>query len=264
MFYLLVYCLGYYLIAGICTSIVYHRILAHHSANMVWPIKQIFVILGLPAGTPIQWVANHRHHHKYTDVIGDPHSPVVDGFWFSHCGWYISSKNPIICFVYAIAGPIRTFFDSFYRPRTNQQYNYLAKDISSNSFFAFVSKPLPYMILVQLSLFFNLGFVWYFWQLKGIVFLWITSVLIYNIGDSVDSFGHLFGDTLKDSKNSSRNNLVLGIIAFGDGWHANHHRYPWSAKHGIGKSQFDLSWKILKLFSYFKIVSNIKRNNHIL
>ena len=29
---------------------------------------------------PRQWVAVHRKHHAFTDVEGDPHSPILEGF----------------------------------------------------------------------------------------------------------------------------------------------------------------------------------------
>jgi len=258
---LLAYCFAYYLIAGICISIVYHRILVHHSAEMVKPLKYFFVVLGLPAGTPIQWVGNHRHHHNFTDVKGDPHSPIVDGFWYSHCGWYIGTKSKLICFLYAIAGPIRTIIDSYNRPRTNQQFNYLAKDISKEKFFAKISQPNTYLILVLSVLVLNFGIVFLYWQLKGLIVMWITSVIVYNLGDSVDSFGHLYGKKISEGKNSSRNNLILGFLAFGDGWHSNHHLYPWSAKHGLQRGQIDVAWTILKIFSFFKVVKNLKTIN---
>jgi stearoyl-CoA desaturase (delta-9 desaturase) len=260
--FLYLYCFIYYLLAGICTSIVYHRILVHRSAEMIRPLKYFFTLLALPAGTPIQWVGNHRYHHNFTDVIGDPHSPVVDGFWYSHCGWYIGTKNPFLCFLYSLAGPLRTIYDSYNRPRSNQQFNYLAKDISKDSFMLFISKPIPYMLILITELALNFAFVFYFWKIKGIIFLWLTMVMVYNIGDSVDSFGHLFGKKNMDGKNSSRNNLVLGVLAFGDGWHANHHKFPWSAKHGIGKAQPDLSWIILKIFRSLKLVKNLKTINY--
>src|ERR1051325_9292578 len=41
---------------------------------------------------PLWWAAHHRRHHKYTDQKGDIHSPVKDGFWWSHIGWVISRK----------------------------------------------------------------------------------------------------------------------------------------------------------------------------
>ena len=35
--------------------------------------------------------ANHRHHHRYSDLPEDVHSP-MKGFWWAHMGWIMCSK----------------------------------------------------------------------------------------------------------------------------------------------------------------------------
>jgi hypothetical protein len=75
------------------------------------------VILGLPAGTPVQWAGNHRYHHAHTDTPLDPHSPLHRGFWFAHVGWYIGSDNVALCILYSLAGPARMLVDAWMRPR---------------------------------------------------------------------------------------------------------------------------------------------------
>lgn len=32
-----------------------------------------------------------------------------------------------------------------------------------------------------------------------------------------------------------------------EGWHANHHAYPWSARLGLARGQFDWTWQIVRL-----------------
>jgi fatty-acid desaturase len=255
---LVIFCFAYYLFAGIALSVGYHRVLVHHSAKLTKWFERLIITIGLPAGTPIQWVGNHRYHHAHTDVQGDPHSPHVDGFWYAHNGWYINSKNPLICFLYSIAGPIRTIIDSWNRPRTNQQYVYLAKDIEADAYYKFISKPLPYMVIVLLNLSFTFGTAYFLWSYTGVCALWITSIIVYNLGDSVDSIGHLYGKKMIDGNNNSRNNLLLGILVFGDGWHSNHHKYPASAKHGMYKGQMDIGWYLIKLFALLGIATEIK------
>jgi fatty-acid desaturase len=253
---LVLFCIAIYLMGGIGASMGYHRVLTHRSAEMPKWFKYSLVLLGLPAGTPVQWAGNHRAHHQFTDQNGDPHSPILEGFWYAHCGWYLGTKNPIICFIYSMAGPLRMFIDGILRPRTNQQHNHFAKDISSDRFFVFISRPLVYMILLWVYASALVFISWFFWQWTGVFWLWMMLVLIYNLGDSVDSFGHLFGD--KHSENHSRNNIILGWLCFGDGWHANHHEKPLSAKHGRGKFQFDLTFIFLRIFNKIGLVKKIR------
>ena len=251
---ILTYCFCMYLLSGLGASIGYHRILTHRSAQMPKWLEYSFVLMGLPAGTPIQWAGNHRAHHLHTDQAKDPHSPHISGFLYAHCGWYINSKKWYLCMLYALAGPLRMLIDSFLRPRTNQNHISLAKDISSIKFYAFISKPFNYMILLWLYLFIILFIPYFFFGWVGVVCATLTLVIIYNIGDAVNSVGHLVGS--KRGDNEARNNVILGFLAFGDGWHANHHLHPQQAKHGM-KNQFDLSYFILWSFKKIGIIKKI-------
>ncbi|MFK8045646.1 MAG: fatty acid desaturase [Crocinitomicaceae bacterium] len=258
MFLGVTYCLFVYLLAGIGTSMGYHRVLTHKSADLPKWFEYTVVIIGLPAGTPIQWVGNHRAHHGNTDVTGDPHSPVTCGFWYAHCGWYINSKNVILCFLYASAGPVRMIFDAFWRPRTNQQHNQFATEIEADPFYKAISKPIVYqfILLIYITLLSTVSIL--IFGSTGIVILWILLVIIYNLGDSVDSIGHLYGEKIGQSE--ARNNVILGWLSFGDGWHANHHINPTLANHGLKRRQFDLTFLILKGMKMVGLVKNIEQN----
>lgn len=252
---IILYCVIMYVLAGLGTSLGYHRVLTHRSVEMPKMVEYVFVLIGLPAGTPIQWVGNHRAHHANSDNEGDPHSPILDGFWYAHCGWYIQSRNKVACVSYALAGPFRMLIDSILRPRTNQQYIYLAKDIQAQRFYSFISKPIVYMLLMwfYVSIVLIIPYLIFGWIGVGCASLML--VLIYNVGDALDSFGHLYGKKL--GKDHSRNNSVLGIMAFGDGWHANHHLEPRRAKHGIDKYQLDLTYLVLRFGKFIRVIKKI-------
>ncbi len=66
----------------------------------------------------------------------------------------------------------------------------------------------------------------------------VNMILIYNARDAINSIGHLCEDKTKGFE--ARNDLLLGLPAFGDGWHTNHHKFAWGARHGSGK-QFNLT-----------------------
>src|SRR5215470_11799228 len=109
-------CLGYYILADLAINVGYHRCLSHRSLQLRKWLERTFISFGLPAGTPIQWVANHRYHHLYSDQPGDPHSPHQGGFWHAHVGWYLGTENLWICLPYCYAGPLRTLFDGWLHP----------------------------------------------------------------------------------------------------------------------------------------------------
>jgi len=254
---LFLYCLGYYLLAGLAISLGYHRCLSHRSFQLHKAVERLFITIGLPAGTPIQWAGNHRYHHQNADQPQDPHSPVQGGFWRAHVGWYIDTNNPWICFLYSLAGPLRTLYDGWYRPRTNQQFNYLAQDISKDPYYRFVSRPFPYFIASFLHVLAVYLPAYVLWGGGGILTMWLTSVIVYNVGDAVDSFAHLKGKRPYPSSHLARNNAVLGCLALGDGWHANHHQFPRSARHGLLPHQFDWSWSMICLLKKLGLASHI-------
>lgn len=263
-FYLLslfLFCFAYYLAAGLAINVAYHRCLSHRSFRLKKAFERFFVALGLPAGTPVQWVGNHRFHHARADEESDPHSPVKDGFWFAHTGWYIGTKNPLFCFLYAIAGPLRMIYDGWNRPRTNQQHNHLAADISKDGFYRLISRPLPFMFGCWLHAAVPFGFAYLVWGPFGLIALWLTLVVIYNLGDAIDSVAHLYGARPFAATHFARNNLALGIFTLGEGWHANHHSFPSSARHGLLAGQFDAAWLLIRLFEKLKIVSDVKTPN---
>ncbi len=138
------YCLTLYFIGGIGASVTYHRILTHRVATLHPWLRYILIILALPMGTPVQWVGTHRQHHQHVDKAGDPHSPLIDGFWYAHCGWYIQSRQVILCVLYALAGVFRIYIDGYWRPRSNQEYNHKAVDIQQDAYCAYLSQKHVY------------------------------------------------------------------------------------------------------------------------
>jgi len=202
-------------------SIGYHRYLAHKSFKVVRWFEILIVFLGIPAGTPIQWAGNHRAHHMFTDTEKDP--------------------------------------DAYNRPRTNQQYNDYAKDVASDPVFAWMSKPLNYFCLVMMHTLVFLIIIGVFFGMKGLLLTYLCYIYVYNVGDGVDSVGHLWGSRNEGSKHKATNNSLLGPLAFGDGWHANHHDHPSRARHGLSVWQIDPSYITLRLLSFIGIVKDLKK-----
>ena len=50
----------------------------------------------------------------------------------------------------------------------------------------------------------------------------------------------------------------MGLLAWGEGWHNNHHAHPVSAKHGLAWYEFDWTWVSLKLLNAVGIVWDLK------
>lgn len=254
---MLTLCILYYLLANLAIDFGLHRMLSHHAFALPKWLERSIITLSLPAGTPIQWCGNHRYHHAHVDTYSDPHSPITSGFWYAHVGWYIGTKNIFLCIAYALAGPIRTLFDGLWRPRTNQQYNYLARDIARDPYYHWVSQPLPYMLMMWLHVMVPFGIAFHLAGWTGLFAMWAIVVFVYNACDAADSIGHLYGEKILHARGNPRNNKILALITLGGTWHANHHALPKSARHGLFDGQFDLAWYIVKLLEKAGLANNI-------
>ena len=56
--------------------------------------------------------------------------------------------------------------------------------------------------------------------------VFVRTVVVWHITWSVNSVTHLWGYRNYDTDDDSRNNLFVGIISNGEGWHNNHHADP--------------------------------------
>jgi fatty-acid desaturase len=243
---LVAFCLAYYLAAGLAINLAYHRVLSHRALVLNKTAERVFVTLGLPAGTPVQWAGNHRQHHARADRPGDPHSP-LEGFWHAHNGWYIGQRHWLPCLLYALAGPLRVLVDGVHRPRSNQQFNHLATDVAADRYYAWVSRPGPYLAFALAHVLAFFGGAALLWGPLGVLALWATLAAIFNLGDAIDSVAHLWGRRPYRMPSHARNGRLMGYLTLGEGWHANHHRFPASARHGILPGQPDWTYGVIRV-----------------
>ncbi|MGB2507729.1 MAG: acyl-CoA desaturase [Candidatus Poseidoniaceae archaeon] len=248
--------LGWYFSVGFGITIAYHRVLTHRSANLRKPLLYALVLAGLPAGPPAEWVGNHRRHHADSDGPNDPHSPVRDGFWYAHCGWYLGIRNRGLCLLYALGGPLRYIVDMFLRPMSPGGQEALAKDVLEDRFLRFLSTRFGFMVgsLLQ-TLPFVLAYHLLAWD--GVLIAWVAGVLYYNAGDAVNSIGHLWGKQDFEGTGEARNNRLVALVSLGEGWHAGHHAFPRSARHGLLKGQVDLSFMLLRVLASIGLASDL-------
>jgi fatty-acid desaturase len=250
--------LAYYVLAGLSVNLAYHRVLSHRSLRLPRWLERTLVTIGVPAGTPVQWTGNHRFHHATADTPLDPHSPSRRGFLYAHVGWYLRSSNPALCVAYALGGPARMLVDAWMRPRTNQEHNALALDVSNDPWYRFISRPWAYGVLMHLHAAIAVGLPFHWWGAMGVAGMWLTLVVLYNLGDGIDSVSHVFGTKLEGQRDEARNGALMGIFVLGEGWHANHHRFPSSARHGLLPGQFDWTWQVIRLLRAIGLATDVR------
>lgn len=223
---------------GICMG--FHRYFTHAGFKTSRPLELAMAVIGGLAGegSIIDWVATHREHHALSDQDGDPHSP-SDGSWWSHMLWLARRKPP-------------EYLEA-YRRRWAPD---LVKDpglvLISNAFLLthFITGALLYGIGYAIGGN-TLGLSWLVWGL----FLRLTFVL--HSTWFVNSASHMFGYRNYETTDDSRNNWWVAILAYGEGWHNNHHAYPRMAKHGHKWWEVDLTYGLIRLLAMCGLVWDV-------
>ena len=217
-----------YVLSGMGITVGFHRMLTHKSFETTPWNKAMWLIFGSLAleGDPITWASTHIQHHAHSDDEDDPHSP-LEGLWHSHVGWLFQHKNNI-----AVYG------------------TWLKKD----PVVVWVSKYwLVWSGLGLLIPFLIAGWQGLLWG--GLVRIFLT----HHITWSVNSICHTFGRRDYNTRDASRNNFIVGLLAFGEGWHNNHHAFPRSAFHGLEWWQIDFSGYAIRFMEKIGLVWNVYR-----
>ena len=213
---------------GICLG--YHRLLTHSGMKTHPWVRYVFATIGTLAGegSPLDWVADHRKHHALSDQEGDPHSPNDGGFW-SHMFWLaFHSHNG------DRKGYLQRWAPDLYKER------YLR---------ALDSLFLPLHFLCGIILY-AIGHAMGGVAIGTSLVVWgmfVRLVLVLHATWMVNSASHLWGYRNYETTDDSRNNWLVAIVAYGEGWHNNHHAYPRMAKHGHRWYEFDITWQAIRL-----------------
>jgi stearoyl-CoA desaturase (Delta-9 desaturase) len=224
---------GTYFVTG-CLGITlsYHRQLSHRSFTTPKWLEYVLAYCGVLAvqGDPLEWVSSHRYHHLHCDTPLDPHSP-YEGFWWSHMGWLLDNKAT--------------------SERVHDRSN--ASDMAAQPFYRHLAQHYTWHVVAQLGLLYALG------GLPALV--WggaLRIVWVYHITWFVNSAAHVWGSQTYNTGDLSRNNWWVGLLAFGEGWHNNHHAFEFSARHGLEWWQFDMTWIMIQALSALGLATNVK------
>jgi len=120
-------------------------------------------------------------------------------------------------------------------------------------FYTFIEKSYSWHVVAMTSLLYALGgfpaLVW-----GGA----LRSIWVYHITWAVNSVSHVWGDRPFNTGDLSRNNYLVGLFAFGEGWHCNHHKFEFSARHGLEWWQLDVTWYIISLLRKLNLAYDVR------
>ncbi len=235
--------LGLYALRMFAITAFYHRYFSHRAFKASRPVQFAFAVIGASAVQrgPLWWAAHHRNHHRHADTPADVHSPVQHGFLHSHMGWFLSragfrtdwSKIPDLV--------------KFPELRLLDRFDLLVPVALAVGLF-FLGRWLG-VAHPELGTSGPQLLVWGFF---------ISTIVLFHITVTINSLAHRFGSRRFETRDNSRNNWLLAILTFGEGWHNNHHHFPGSARQGFRWWEVDLTFYILRTMAVFGLVRELK------
>jgi stearoyl-CoA desaturase (delta-9 desaturase) len=221
----------------------YHRYFSHRTFRTSRWLQFLFAVVGATAVQrgPLWWAAHHRHHHAHADDDADGHSPRQHGFWWSHVGWFMNRSN--------------------FRTRIE-----LVQDLARYPELRFLDRfdVLPPIALAALLYFGGDALATAYPPLDtsgAQLLIWgffISTVVLHHATFTVNSLAHTIGRRRYATRDHSRNNWLLALLTFGEGWHNNHHHFPGSARQGFYWWEVDVTYYVLRALAACGLIWDVK------
>jgi len=222
-----------YLTGALGITLCYHRVLTHRSLRLRKPLEYLFAVFGTLAlqGDPIRWVAIHRKHHAHADQDDDPHN-IHLGFRWAHVDWLYRQNLAL--------------------PSDDEIARY-APDLYADPFYrALQHLGAPLQIALAVALFFLGGWSWVVWG------VFVRLVFCYHSTWLVNSAAHMLGYRSYRTTDRSTNCWWVAALSFGEGWHNNHHAFPFSARHGLRWFEIDMTWWHVKALKFLRLADRVR------
>ncbi len=223
-------CFALYAVRMFAVTGVYHRYFSHRTYKTSRWFQFVLAFLAQTSSQKgaLWWAAHHRNHHKYSDLPWDVHSPIQDGFWYSHVLWLVD------------------------RGTEHTDYSKI-KDLTKYPELMLLNKHWLYPPVM-------LGVAtWWFFGWSGLfIGFCLSTVLLWHGTFLVNSLAHVLGNRRFETADTSRNNWWIALLTLGEGWHNNHHEYMGSARQGFYWWEIDITFYILKMLSWCGLVWDLR------
>lgn len=231
-----------FLTVGIGHSVGLHRGIIHKayktSKYFRWFSLHLFVLTGL--GSPLSWLKQHYYRDYWQNRTDCPryfqynHSLITDYWWNLHL----------------------TF-----KPKKTSRYNIPKEDLNDPIILWLNKTWYLYYFMFMLTLYFAIGV-----NSMLIVTTLRTSVIIighWYIGYASHKYGYARHE-IEKADESGYNDIILGLISFGEGFHNNHHSHPTSAKFSMKWYEIDFGWMLVWMLLKLNIITKVKTTNNTL
>lgn len=224
---------------GLSITLGYHRLFAHMSFQALWPVRLMTLIFGAAAfeNSALNWVSDHRRHHKHTDHDQDPYD-ISQGFWYAHIGWILFKLDP--------EPPLDNVAD-------------LRKDrlvLWQERFYVPIAITAGFLIPSLL------GYLHSGWTgaLGGFLLAGVARITcVQHMTFFINSLCHTIGGQPYSAKCSARDSWIMALFTFGEGYHNYHHEFQHDYRNGVKWWQWDpTKWSIWTL-EKLRLVRDLRR-----
>ena len=203
---------------GLSITAGYHRLWAHRAYEASWPVRFVLMIFGTMAvqNSILFWSAGHRNHHRFVDDVDlDPYS-AKRGFWFSHMGWMLRDY-----------------------PSGHLDYKNVP-DLKKDKMVIFQHKHYTLLAVltnfgIPLAIGYMSGDVWGVFLLAGLLRL----VISHHFTFFINSWAHISGSQPYTDQNTARDNPVMALFTWGEGYHNFHHIFQYDYRNGVKWWHYD-------------------------
>ena len=223
---------------GLSITAGYHRLWSHRAYEASWPVRFVLMIFGTMTvqNSILNWSSGHRNHHRYVDDLDlDPYS-AKRGFWFSHIGWMLRDYP---------SGHLdyKNSPDLLKDKMVMFQHNY------------YVPLALATNFGIPLAIGYMVGDVAGVMLLAGLLRL----VVSHHFTFFINSWAHVSGKQPYTDTNTARDNPVLALFTWGEGYHNFHHIFQYDYRNGVKWWQYDPTKWLIYGLSRVGLASNLRR-----
>jgi stearoyl-CoA desaturase (Delta-9 desaturase) len=223
---------------GMAITAGYHRLWAHRAYEAHWTLRLFYLLFGTMAlqNSVFAWCSGHRKHHLHVDDEDlDPYS-ARRGFWFSHIGWMLREY-----------------------PSGVPEFSNIP-DLKKDPLLAFQHRYyVPLAITANFGLPLAAGLL--FHDVWGMLILagFLRLVWSHHVTFFINSLAHMWGRRPYSEDNSARDNPVIAVITYGEGYHNFHHMFAHDYRNGVRWWQWDPTKWLIAVLQPFGLTRRLKR-----
>lgn len=224
---------------GMSITAGYHRLWSHKSYDANPIVRFVLAVGGAMTlqNSILHWASDHRVHHRHVDINDkDPYS-AKRGFWFSHIGWML-----------------REYQAERYTDYSN------CKDLQKDNIVMWQHKHYVSIVLIA-----NFGITGLLGYLNGSILGMVLLagicriVLVHHVTFFINSLCHIWGKQTYTDCNTARDNGILALFTFGEGYHNYHHIFEYDYRNGIKWWHYDPTKWLIKSLSLVGWTRNLRK-----